>query len=847
MNKYTFLMLLRSIKNSIGRYLAIFAIVALGIGFFTGINNAEPSMQKTLDDYFDRLDMYDFSLVSTLGFSDEDVNSFLDIDGITNARGVYKLDALMQLEETKAYQIISLSDLAKVDLIEGSMPIYENECVVDAANFDVSDIGKTIKVVDSIDGLSNLEYKIVGLVNSPRFISYERGSTTVGDGNLSGFVYVLKDAFDSEVYHEIVLSVDKDLLIFSNDYDNKIDSLKDEVDNLLTTRANLRFNDIKNEALDEINEAQEKLNSAIDQYNMAINSGIPSSMLEDSKKEIDNASKEINDSREEVNNLEEPDTYTLTLEENVGASRFKNDISIVSSIANVFPVFFILVVIFVCITTMNRMVNDERVQIGTLKSLGYSANKIASKYILYVVSASFLGCICGFFIGTGVIPRIIWEVYDITYGFANLAYYFNPISYILCLIVATIESGLITLFSCYNELRERPAYLIRPKAPSGGKRIFLEYIDFFWKHLSFLSKVTIRNTFRYKKRMFMMLLGIGGCTALLVTGFGGKESVSDILDYQCDDIMKYNATISFENNSDVVNNIDSLITSNDSKYILAYQTDLTIHYNDKVKEATIIASNEDDAKDYFGLFNDDKTIKYPTDNHAVISSKLAELLDIKVNDKLTLNILDKDYTFVISDICNNYLNHYIYINSNYLSNYHDNYAYLKYDQLDNKFITDLRNINGVNNVSLLNEQKDILEDSMYSLNYIVALIIFSAGALAFIVLYNLTNINIIERSREIATVKVLGFHSNETASYVLRENIILSIIGALIGLALGKLLHLYVMAQVQVEQMAFEIKISALSYILSLVITILFALIANFIMRFKLEKINMAESMKSVE
>ena len=315
MNKYTFLMLLRSIKNSIGRYLAIFAIVALGIGFFTGINNAEPSMQKTLDDYFDRLDMYDFSLVSTLGFSDEDVNSFLDIDGITNARGVYKLDALMQLEETKAYQIISLSDLAKVDLIEGSMPIYENECVVDAANFDVSDIGKTIKVVDSIDGLSNLEYKIVGLVNSPRFISYERGSTTVGDGNLSGFVYVLKDAFDSEVYHEIVLSVDKDLLIFSNDYDNKIDSLKDEVDNLLTTRANLRFNDIKNEVLDEINEAQEKLNSAIDQYNMAINSGIPSSMLEDSKKEIDNASKEINDSREEVNNLEEPDTYTLTLEE----------------------------------------------------------------------------------------------------------------------------------------------------------------------------------------------------------------------------------------------------------------------------------------------------------------------------------------------------------------------------------------------------------------------------------------------------------------------------------------------------------------------------------------------------
>ena len=233
----------------------------------------------------------------------------------------------------------------------------------------------------------------------------------------------------------------------------------------------------------------------------------------------------------------------------------------------------------------------------------------------------------------------------------------------------------------------------------------------------------------------------------------------------------------------------------------------------------------------------------------MVSSKLAEVLNIKVNDKLPLTILDKDYTFIVSGICDNYLNHYIYINKDYLSNYINNHAYLNFNDIDdhNKLVTNLRNIDGVNNVSLLDDDKNMLDESMNSLNYIVALLIVSAGALAFIVLYNLTNINIIERNREIATVKVLGFHSNETASYVLRENIILSIIGAFFGLFLGKLLHLYVMTQIQVEQMAFEVKISFLSYVLSLIITILFAFIANFIMRFKLEKINMAESMKSVE
>lgn len=849
MNKYTLKMLGRSIKGSIGRYLAIFAIVALGIGFFTGINNAEPSMQKTLDDYFDRLDMYDFSLVSTLGFTDDDVNSFLDIEGITNAEGVYKLDLLMELDEIKAYQVISLGDLAKVDLVSGKMPQNDGECVVDANAFSESDIGKTISVTDETDKLKKKSFKIVGLVKSPRFISYERGSTTIGDGNIAGFIYVLKDTFNSDVYHEIILNANKDLVIFSDEYNDEIDSLKSEVESLVATRANLRFNDIKNEALEKINEEQANLDKAKEDYNNAINSHIPAEMLIDSKKKIDEAQALIDSNRKEIDNLEEPDTYTLTLEENVGASRFKNDISIVSSIAKVFPVFFILVVIFVCATTMNRMVNDERTQIGTLKALGYSANKIASKYILYVVTAAFLGCICGFFLGTGVIPRVIWQVYDITYGFSDLSYYFSPISYILCLVVAILGSGLITLFSCYHELREKPAYLIRPKAPSNGKRIFLEYINWFWMRLSFLSKVTIRNTFRYKKRMFMMLLGIGGCTALLVTGFGVKDSIADILDYQFEDIMKYDATVSFEDKNNVTSNIDSLLSSNNVNYILGYQTDLAIDYHDTQKEATVIAISDSDSKDYFGLHNNDKKINYPKDNQVVVSSKLAEVLNIKVNDKLPLTILDKDYTFIVSGICDNYLNHYIYINKDYLSNYINNHAYLNFNDIDdhNKLVTNLRNIDGVNNVSLLDDDKNMLDESMNSLNYIVALLIVSAGALAFIVLYNLTNINIIERNREIATVKVLGFHSNETASYVLRENIILSIIGALFGLFLGKLLHLYVMAQIQVEQMAFEVKISSLSYVLSLIITILFAFIANFIMRFKLEKINMAESMKSVE
>lgn len=847
MNKYILKMLIRSIKSSIGRYLAIFAIVALGIGFFTGVNNAEPSMQKTLDDYFDDLNMYDFSLVSTLGFEKNDVLEFDKIDSIDKAEGVYKIDTLMQLEDVLAYQVISLTNLAKPKLIYGNMPSNVNECVVDARAFSENDIGKYITITENSENFNQTSFKIVGLVDSPRFISYDRGSTNIGDGNLSGFVYILEEAFNSDIYHEIILNIKQDFLVFSDEYNNKVEELNKEIKNILSTNADNRYNDIKNNATNEIKLAEDKINEANNKYNQLSSLGADENILVNMQEEINKAKNDVNDAKNKLANLKYPTTYSLTLEENTGASMFKNDIAIVSSIAKVFPIFFILIVIFVCVTTMNRMVNDERVQIGTLKALGYSSNIIASKYILYVSTASFLGSFIGFFLGTSVIPQIIWQVYDISYGFSNLSYYFSPIMYLICLLAVILVSGLITLFSCYHELKEKPAYLIRPKAPNSGKRIIFEYINWFWNKLSFLSKVTIRNTFRYKKRMIMMFLGIGGCTALLVAGFGIKDSISNILDYQFNDIMKYDVTVSFDYSENTKDKINKVISNYNYDYLYGYQTNVTIENDNNKYDSTLIGVNSDNSTKYFDLHQDERNIKYPTNNNAVISSKLADILNINIGDTIKLNINDKDYNFYIYDICDNYLNNYVYINSEYLNNVTDNYIYIKTNNNNDKLITDLREIDGVNNVVLLEDQKELLEDSMNSLNYIVILIIVSAAALAFIVLYNLTNINIIERNREIATVKVLGFYSNETASYVLRENIILSIIGSIIGLYLGKLLHLYIMKQIQVEQMTFDIKINFLSYVLALVITIIFALISNFIMHFKLDKINMAESMKSVE
>lgn len=853
--KMTLKTLMRTIRATFGRYVAIFAIVALGIGFFTGLKSAKPSMQKTADEYLNELNMYDFQLMSTLGFTQEDIDAFADTQGISAAEGSVYADVLADFDGAGdlAYRIYSLpEEVALPKLMSGRLPLAANECIVDAEIFTEDDIGKTLVLSgnnesDTLEQFNQTEFTIVGTAQSPRYISIDRDSTSLGSGKVEGFVYILPDAFETDVYMEALLSCESDELLFSDEYYEMIDSVEPSVKSVLQERADMRYDEIISDANAELSDARAELDSGWERYNTALESGIPEQMLADALSQLESGEEDYSAAQAEVDAIKPPTTYLLDLDSNSGCSTYKNDIVVVDGIAYVFPAFFVIIAALVCITTMTRMVNDERTQIGTLKALGYSYITISLKYILYASSAALLGCVAGFFLGTGVLPQIIWSVYDISYGFSDLVYHFSFVMYACCLAISLAGSVAVTLYACRRELSENPAELVRPKSPPNGKRILLEYIKPIWSRMSFLSKVTIRNAFRYKKRMVMMLLGIGGCTALMVTGLGIRDSVAHILDYQYDEIMLYDASATYD--SDSADSVEEFLDDRSGGYITGYQDTMTVSSGSGEKDANVIALNAQESEGYFDLHDSKEEIPYPTGYEAVVSSKLASQLGVSAGDRIFLNFDGDSVGYTVTGVCDNFVNHYVYISEESVSDYAPNAAYIMQGEQEDiqAIAAGLRAIDGVSYVSVIEQERALMENSMSSMDYIVVVVVLFAGALAFVVLYNLTNINIIERMREVATVKVLGFRPGETASYVLRENIIFSVIGGLIGLGVGWLLHGYVMAQVHVDAMTFDVRISALSYVIAFACTIGFTVIANIIMRFKLDKVNMAESLKSVE
>ena len=511
--------------------------------------------------------------------------------------------------------------------------------------------------------------------------------------------------------------------------------------------------------------------------------------------------------------------------------------------------FFALIAALVCTTTMTRMINEERTQIGTLKAMGYSSGAIIRKYLWYSGSAAFIGCVLGFALGVTAIPYIVWVAYEIIYSYTQLRFYFSAAMWLGCLGVAVIGIIFVTWLACRRELAGKPAELIRPKAPDGGRRILLEHIKPLWSKLSFLSKVTLRNAFRYRQRVLMMLIGIGGCTALLVTGFGIKDSIGDVLDFQYGEVMLYDVVVNYDPARIQSEELQSLLGSRTENYSLSYQEEATVRTDGGSHEAQLVAMDESAMKGVIDLHYDGKALAFPKAGEAIISEGLAEQLKIKTGDTLTLELDKQNVRVTVSGICKNYLNHYVYVAPETVGSPENNAAFLQIGAEDGgeSLAAYLRSQTGVSYVSVVQQERDMMADSMASLDIVVALIVGCSAALAFITLYNLTNINIMERVREIATIKVLGFYPLETASYVLRENLMLSVLGGAAGLFLGKLFHRFMMAIIQVDYMHYDVRISALSYALAFAVTVVFALAANFSMRPKLDRVNMAESLKSVE
>ena len=523
-------------------------------------------------------------------------------------------------------------------------------------------------------------------------------------------------------------------------------------------------------------------------------------------------------------------------------------------IAKVFPVFFFLVAALVCMTTMTRMVDEQRNEMGTLKALGYSKLQIASKYIIYALIASILGSILGCSLGMYLFPTVIFNAWNTLYSIDQIKFLFQPGLILLASGSVTGITLLATLYSIYSELIEMPSQLMRPKAAKAGKKILLERITFIWKRLSFLQKVTARNIFRYKKRFFMTIIGIAGCSALLVAGFGINDSISDIVNQQYNVIYHYDATVSAKT-SEITSQIKSLKGVKD-----VYEEDhlaVTAKIENKDISTTVhIISNDKKFKDFCTLFNGNKEFDLD-DSSVLISQKMATKLNKKAGD--TIKIKDANNKVIkakIKGVFTNYVGHHIYASESLYKSWNTNakttHIYLiKSKKTTKKFERNLgnkiMNIDGVQSVTFYSSLQKNFKDMIKSISYIVVVLVISAACLAFVVLYNLSNVNISERKREIATIKVLGFTRKEVDAYINRETILLTILGSLIGLGIGIGLHHLIMNLAEMDDIMFGRTINSISYVISFVMTIGFNAIINLCMHKKLNNIQMVESLKAVE
>lgn len=1098
MNRSIIKLTKREIRSSLGRYLAIFAIIALGAGLFVGLRLSRPDFLETYNDYTHETNFYDFRLVSTLGLTDDDLAEVKKLDGVKLAEGAVGADFLFNTADEDNLIMMAQSipeNVNQIKLKAGRMPEKANECLADPDMYSKDDIGSTIKLSkdnseQTFDTFAYDEYTIVGLADSVLYINMERGSSTLGNGSVKGYIYIPMDGFSTDYYTDIYVCVDSEGYVYSDEYEQSTKKYVDGLEKFMSERAVIRRDAIIDDAMSQLDDAKKQYEDGKTQYDAAkaeydagyaeyvqkksdteaqleqarkeienaesmmgnssvidqkqaeldaakaeldkgqaeyerglqqfnakaklaygavdeqiayyenrisdkqndiaaqnaeieslnaqlaeaqangdslkarliewkiktahdrisrdnadierynerlevhrqkraevdaelepyrkqledakaqldagyaqiaagqaeldaaremISSGgaqleaakkqyeqgkaeaergfaeaekelaSGKAQLDTAKAELDKGAAELDSAEKQIKNINHADTYVLDRDTNAGYVCFESDTNVVQSVASVFPVFFFLVAALVCLTTMTRMIADQRTQIGIMKALGYSSGAIMGKYMFYSGSATVLGSIFGIAAGSFAFPAIVWFGYGLIYNLSGLTFTMNwPLA--LGITAANLlVTLLVTWYCCAKELKCAPADLIRPKAPEAGKRILLERIPTVWNDMSFMQKVSARNIMRYKKRIFMMLLGIGGCTALVLTALGLNDTIQNVVMRQYDDIILYDyeITMAYDMNEEEQEIFFSDAGDDIKDAVFLYRGLAEVSGGDAIKNATLTVTDGKKLCKYIDLSYDGEPIDYPGRGEAAINYNLARQLGgIEVGDEIKLTTSEKkELTVTVSALFDNYVDSFVFISPETCSEqlgavpeYKSALANAPDGADINRCAEALtHDVDGVRGVTLSVDTKVRMSSMMDGLLVVVAAIILCAGLLAFIVLYNLTNINISERIREIATLKVLGFYPNEAAHYVFRENLILTGAGAVFGLGLGVALHAFVMNAIKVDMMYFKPHISFLSFAVSIAITFVFAMIVNAIMRRRIDNIDMAGALKSIE
>lgn len=658
----------------------------------------------------------------------------------------------------------------------------------------------------------------------------------------------LRNIKDKDSAQDAFTKILNDLNENLNNFNNKLQG----VGQLLEGRIQLE------KAQSQLDEAEAELN--IQQSKLEVTENNAKVQLNAAKEQLDAAKAQIDQAQQQLNRIPKGVLYSLTKNENVGIVSYESYKQAIASIADVFPLIFFLVAALVSLTTMTRMIEEQRSYCGTLRALGYSKQDIIMQYIVYAFLATFFACILGILAGNQVFPRIIYFLFTyLMYGMNQSTVLVQKWSISLMTFLISVGVTLLaTLSVCLQELVSTPSVLMRPKAPKAGKRILMERMPFIWKRLNFNHKVTMRNLFRYKKRFWMSVIGIAGCTALIMLGFGVKNSVSDIIPSQYEEVYKYDALIKLNSNVEDTKKVENKIKRIEGVHNLtgAYRQNVTVLGNSEDYYSTMIVyDNADEIKNFIN-FNDYKTKKkiILSDDGVVISQKLAEKLGVKKGENMTFSYDNTKYTVKVSNIVQQYVSHQVYMSKTFYENLTGtkSSASILYVDMNTKKsnIKTLKNYldhHNIGSMERLTASLDEFQQRMSSLNIIVAILSGCAALLCFIVLYNLTNINIGERKGEIATIKVLGFRRKEYCDYIFRENIILSLIGASIGMFFGYFLHRFVVLTVEMDNMLFIRTMPLYIYLIAFGMTVGFTIIINLAMRHILDQVDMVESLKSIE
>lgn len=890
MNKTFSKNLFRDIEKSISRFLSIVIIITVGVAFYSGVRATSPDMKMSGDLYFKENNLMDFKIMSTMGITVDDIKAITGAEGVSEVYGSYSYDGIYKTDQSS--QVINLNSMPAEKginifrLMSGRRAEKNNEVVVEQGFMQSNklNLGDTITILSGNDknideSLVSNKFTIVGTCESPLYISKQRQLSSVGNGSVTGFIYVIPEVFKSDVYTECYVKAnisESDTSLLKND--KYLDASK-SIENILKAigirQSDARYNDIIKNSTDKITESEANLNISKKQteerfkksYQMSATLGnqsmTESIMLEEqkAKAQFKEAEAEIQKNTDKLKEITKPEWYVLGRSANIGYETYRQDSDRIDKIGKVFPLIFFLVAALVSLTTMSRMVQEKRMEIGTLKALGYSRLAIVAHYLIYSVSASLIGSIIGVSIGFKLFPKLIMTAYVSLYTIPYSVMTYDFRLALMSSLIAILFTASAAILATLDELREAPASLMRPKPPKSGRKILLERVPSVWKRLSFTEKVTARNIFRYKQRLFMTVFGIAACTALMISGFGLKQSIIGATERQFSTIYKYDMLVNFNKNISqedfpgIMNKVSE--DTNIESAMPAFTKNSSVSYGDAESQDAhlIVPEGKNDFNKYIDLTMKGKSLAIDDDG-VIITEKLSKIINKKAGDIIPININGMVVEAKISGVTEHYIQHYIYMSPILYEKltgqklfYNNMYGLLKSkeDADENKTAGIVKDINEVNSISFKKNAHVDYNKSMKSINSVVLILIISAGVLAFVVIYNLTNINLSERKRELATIKLLGFFNNELASYVYRENVILTVIGSLLGIPFGKLLTSYIVYTVETNVIMFLNRISIRYFIYSLFLTIVFSVIVNLAMYSKFDKIDMIESLKSAE